>query len=98
MNKKIKYAAPWLSAAAIGAAIALAPIASAAPATSPVSQYKIAANPAPSPNPQVGESGPNPLVPYGTNPAIPYQLGFYNPNISDDSGTTNPAGGVDLAG
>ncbi|MDT5092046.1 MAG: hypothetical protein QOH60_1409 [Mycobacterium sp.] len=71
MKTTIKLLAPWLSAAAIGGAIALAPIASAAP---------------------------DPLVPYGPDPQIPYHLGFYNPNQSDDSGTTNPAGGIDLPG
>jgi hypothetical protein len=41
--------------------------------------------------------GANPLVPEGTNPSISTNLGFHNPNTSNDSGTTNPAGGVDLA-
>jgi hypothetical protein len=39
----------------------------------------------------------NPLVPIGPNPDVPAHLGFYNPNVPDDSGTINPAGGIDLA-
>jgi hypothetical protein len=35
MKSTIRYAAPWLAAAAIGAAIGLAPIASAATPTAP---------------------------------------------------------------
>ena len=35
MKKAIKYVTPWLSAAAIGGAMALAPVASAAPAHRP---------------------------------------------------------------
>jgi hypothetical protein len=46
----------------------------------------------------IASAAPDPLVPYGPDPQIPYHLGFYNPNQSDDSGTTNPAGGIDLPG
>jgi hypothetical protein len=62
----IKYIAPWLAAAAIGGAIALAPVASA---------------------------DTDPLVPYGTNPQVPYVLGFHESN-HDEANTTN--GQVDL--
>jgi hypothetical protein len=83
MKKTIKYVAPWLSMAAIGGAIALAPIATAAPAA--------AAAPSSS-----AQSGEDPQVPFGPDPYVPFPQGFYNPNTSDGSGTTNPAGGVDL--
>ena len=49
MRIKLNYIAPWLAAAAIGGAIALAPVASA---------------------------DSDPLVPYGTNPQVPYVLGY----------------------
>jgi hypothetical protein len=79
----IKYLAPSLAAAAIGGAVVLAPLASAAthvapaqgPATSSVS------------------TGTDPVVPYGTDPAVPYRLGYINPN-HDEANTTN--GEVDL--
>lgn len=38
-------------------------------------------------------TGTDPLVPYGTNPAVPYRLGFVDSN-HDEANTTN--GGVDL--
>ena len=38
MRAAIKYVAPWLAAAAIGAAVALSPAASAAPGHTPVTQ------------------------------------------------------------
>ena len=41
MKTTIKYIAPWLAAAAIGGAIGLAPIASAAPATTSSSHDKV---------------------------------------------------------
>ena len=66
MKTSIKYVAPWLAAAAISGAIALAPIAGAAPvATTP---------------PNVGSAGTDPVVPYGTDPHSPYRLGYINPN------------------
>jgi hypothetical protein len=83
MNTKIKYVAPWLAAAAIGGAIALAPVASAAAHPAPV-----AATPS-----AVGGAGTDPLVPYGTDPYVPYRLGYINPN-HDEGNTTN--GEVDL--
>jgi hypothetical protein len=66
MKTTIKLVAPWLAAAAIGGAIALAPVASA---------------------------DTDPLVPYGTNPAVPYVLGYHVSN-HDEANTTN--GQVDL--
>ena len=84
MKKTIKYVVPWLSAAAIGGAIAFAPVAGAA-----------SVGPSPTPS-AAGQSGEDPLVPTGPDPSVPGPLGFYNPNLSDNSGTTNPSGGVDL--
>ncbi len=81
MTTTIKYVAPWLAAAAIGGAIALAPIASAAsPSTATTHSAPAAA-------------GTDPLVPYGTDPQVPYRLGYINPN-HDEGNTTN--GEVDL--
>ena len=89
MKKAIKYVTPWLSAAAIGGAMALAPVASAAPAPGPHNNV-IAAEPSP------GASGEDPLVPNGTDPQIPFQNGYYNPTLPNDSGNANPGGGVGL--
>jgi hypothetical protein len=61
MRIKLNYIAPGLAAAAIGGAIALAPVASA---------------------------DTDPLVPYGTNPQVPYVLGFHESN-HDEADTTN---------
>ena len=55
MKTPIKYVAPWLAAAAIGGAIALAPIASAAAHPSPVASA--GADP-------LVPYGTNPYVPY----------------------------------
>ena len=68
-----------------------APLASAAPA--PVPHANVVTNAGPSPSAQSGE---DPRVPFGPDPYVPFPEGFYNPNTSDGSGTTNPAGGVDL--
>ena len=83
MNTKIKYVAPWLAAAAIGGAIAFAPIAGAATGPAPVATAPSA----------VGSAGTDPLVPYGTDPQVPYRLGYINPN-HDEGNTAN--GEVDL--
>jgi len=80
MKTTIKFIAPWLAAAAIGGAIGLAPVAAAA-------------TPAPSPAQPAFETGPNPLVPYGTNPSVPFRLGYINSN-HDEANTTN--GQLDL--
>jgi hypothetical protein len=66
MKTAIKYIAPALAAAAIGAAMALAPAANA---------------------------DTSPLVPYGTNPHVPYVLGYHESN-HDEADTT--AGQLDL--
>jgi hypothetical protein len=79
----IKYLAPSLAAAAIGGAIVIAPIASAATHVAP----------APTPASSSAPPGTDPLVPYGTDPAVPYRLGYINPN-HDEANTTN--GDVDL--
>ena len=71
MKTKIKYLAPWLAAAAIGGAIALAPIASAAthhPAPVPGAGRSPSA---------VGSAGTDPSTPYGTNPMSPYIFGYH---------------------
>jgi hypothetical protein len=66
MRIKLNHIIPGLAAAAIGGAIALAPIASA---------------------------DTDPLVPYGTNPQVPYVLGHHESN-HDEADTTN--GQLDL--
>ena len=70
----IKYLAPWMAAAAIGGAVALAPIASAA------------THPAPPTAP--ASAGTDPLVPYGTDPHSPYVFG-YHVSDHDEANTTN---------
>ena len=82
MKTTIKYVAPWLATAAIGGAVALAPIASAATPPS----ASTAAHPAAS-------AGTDPLVPYGTDPHSPYVLGYHVSN-HDEANTTN--GQVDV--
>jgi hypothetical protein len=79
--KAIKYVAPWLAAAAIGGAVALAPIASAA------------TPPAPAPAASTGTAGTDPLVPFGTDPHSPYVFGYHTSD-HDESNTTN--GQVDV--
>ena len=93
MKKTIKYVAPWLSIAAIGGAIALAPFANAAPAAASVPHNNVIADAASSPS---GPGGADPLVPNGTDPQIPFQNGYYNPILPNDSGNANPGGGVGL--
>jgi hypothetical protein len=77
MKATIKYLAPWMAAAAIGGAVALSPIASAA------------TTPAPHSGPvAVGTAGTDPLVPFGTDPRSPYVFG-YHVSDHDESNTTN---------
>ncbi|MHC9296700.1 hypothetical protein ACRCUN_29905 [Mycobacterium sp. LTG2003] len=76
MKMPIKFIAPWLAAAAIGGAVAFAPIASAADTNT---------------HSQVSDT--DPLVPVGTDPVIPYRLGYVDSN-HDEANTTG--GGVDL--
>jgi hypothetical protein len=84
MNRTVKYIAPWLAAAAIGGAIGLAPIASAAPTATAGSQGGVS-HAAPSnsnaPAPTPFEYGPSPLVEgnVGADPAIPYFPGQGRP-------------------
>lgn len=90
MKIAIKHTAPLLAAVAIGGAIVLAPIASAATAANLVSH-----SPAARPNPG---TGPDPLVPYGTNPYVPYYNSpgdTYTGDPNDDDGPNNP--GIDSA-
>jgi hypothetical protein len=80
MNTTVKYIAPWLAAAAIGGAIGLAPIASAATTTGSqggVSHATRSNAPAPTPF----EYGTSPLVEgnVGADPAIPYFPGQGRP-------------------
>jgi hypothetical protein len=82
MKTTIKYIAPWLAAAAIGGAVALAPIASAATPSA------AATHPAPASSPDT-----DPLVPYGTDPHSPYVFG-YHVSDHDEANTTN--GQVDV--
>jgi hypothetical protein len=84
MKTTIKYLAPWLAAAAIGGAIALAPIAGAAATPERVTTTV---------TPHAPDTGTDPLVPYGTDPQVPYRLGYVNPN-HDEGNTTN--GELDL--
>jgi|EndMetStandDraft_3_1072993.scaffolds.fasta_scaffold10635_5 hypothetical protein len=70
MKTSIKYAAPWLAAAATGAAIALAPIASAA--THP--SHALSAGTTQS---VVGQPGTDPSTPYGTDPMSPDIFGYH---------------------
>jgi hypothetical protein len=80
MKTTLKYVAPWLAAAAIGGAVALAPIAGAATHPAPIASA--ATHPAP-----VSSAGTDPLVPYGTDPQVP-SLGFHESN-HDNADTTN---------
>ena len=75
MKKTIKYVAPWLSIAAIGGAIALAPFANAAPAGVVPHNNVIAAC-----GPFAERTRRTTLwLPNGTDPEIPFQNGYYNP-------------------
>jgi hypothetical protein len=65
--KTIKYAAPWLAAAAVGAAVALAPIASAA----------THASPAPAATTHAAVTDTDPATPYGTDPDSPAIFGYH---------------------
>ena len=68
--KTIKYLAPWMAAAAMGAAVALAPIASAATHTVPaptVTQHPTRA----------AVTDTDPATPYGTDPESPAIFGYH---------------------
>ena len=83
-----KHFAPWIAAAAIAASFGFAPIAGAVTDPAPV----IAATSEPNP---VGDTGTDPLVPFGADPQIQYLLGFIDSN-HDNANTTN--GQIDLPG
>jgi hypothetical protein len=88
MNIKIRTIAPWLAAAALASAVGLAPVAGASVAASTFAQSNVVAHSAPAPSPAPAETGPDPLVPYGTEPTVPFRLGYVNPN-HDEGNTTN---------
>jgi hypothetical protein len=77
MKAMIKYFAPSLAAAAIGGAIVLAPMASAATHVAPAPSAATSSAP-----------DTDPLVPYGTDPQSPYVLG-YHVSDHDNANTTN---------
>jgi hypothetical protein len=83
MKTTIKYIAPWLAAAAIGGAMGLAPIASAAPATTPGPHDKVVPNTTASTAtaPTPFESGTDPRVPsdVGADPLVPFVPGTGRP-------------------
>lgn len=67
--KTIKYAAPWLAAAAMGAAVALAPIAGAATHAIPA--------PATTPSAHAPATDTDPATPFGTDPESPAIFGYH---------------------
>ncbi len=85
MKTAFKYVTSGLAAVAIGGAIALAPIASAANLPAPVATAATAS--------AIGDAGTDPLVPFGTKPQVPARLGYIDSN-HDEASTTN--GQVDL--
>jgi hypothetical protein len=74
--RTINFAAPWLAAAAMGAAVALAPIASGATHTTPTPTATPHRTPA-----AVTDTDPD--TPYGTDPESPAIFG-YHPWLGDD--------------
>jgi hypothetical protein len=78
MKAVSKYLAPSLAAAAIGGAVVLAPLASAATHVAP----------APTPATSSAPTDTDPLVPYGTDPHSPYVFGYHTSD-HDESDTTN---------
>lgn len=82
MKTTLKFVAPWLAAAAIGGAIALAPVAGAATVAAPTANTSVLAY-----------DGTSPLVPYGPDPQVPQRLGYIDSN-HDEANTSN--GQVDL--
>ena len=84
MKTPFAYAASGLAAAAIGAAIALAPAASAATLSAPI---------APAMSFVMDGAGADPLVPFGPEPQVPGRLGYVDSN-HDEVNTTN--GQIDL--
>jgi len=70
MKTTIKYVAPWMAAAAIGGAVSLAPIASAA-------TYPAPAATATSQTPPAAVTDTDPATPYGTDPESPAIFGYH---------------------
>lgn len=68
--KTVKFAAPWLVAAAMGAAVALAPIASAATHAVPAPAATVQ-------SPQAPASDTDPATPFGTDPESPAIFGYH---------------------
>jgi hypothetical protein len=68
--KIVTYAAPWLAAAAMGAAVALAPIASAATHAAPAQPAMPHSTPA-------AVVDTDPATPYGTDPESPAIFGYH---------------------
>jgi hypothetical protein len=67
--KAIKFVAPWLAAAAIGGAVALAPVANAATHPTPVVQ---ATTPS-----ATAVTDTDPATPFGTDPESPAIFGYH---------------------
>jgi hypothetical protein len=76
----IKHFAPWVAAAALAAAVGLAPIAAAATVPTPVATA--------AQNGPRSSAGADPLVPYGTDPSIAPRLGYVDSN-HDEANTSN---------
>jgi hypothetical protein len=70
MKTSIKFVAPSLAAAAIGGAIVLAPIASAATHHAPTPSAGTTQS-------AVGKPGTDPSTPYGTDPLSPDIFGYH---------------------
>jgi hypothetical protein len=83
MKTPFAYLTTGLAALAIGGAVVLAPIASAATLPAPVATAAAG----------VSSAGTDPLVPYGTEPKVPGRLGFIDSN-HDEANTSN--GEIDL--
>jgi hypothetical protein len=78
--KTTKQIAPWVAAAALVAAVGLAPVAAAATLAAPVATA--------AQNGPVGNAGTDPLAPYGTDPSTAPGLGYVDSN-HDEANTTN---------
>jgi hypothetical protein len=78
MKTPFAYLTTGLAALAIGGAVALAPIASAATLPTPIATAASG----------ISSAGTDPLVPYGTEPRVPGPLGFIDSN-HDEANTSN---------
>jgi hypothetical protein len=85
MKTPLKYVVTGLAAVAVGGAVVLAPVASAAAVGTPVASVALASG--------IAGPGTDPLVPYGTEPKVPGPLGYVDSN-HDEADTSN--GQVDL--